>query len=506
MKKINNRSILVIIALISLIIGMFLATVFIVKNEKGNFAWGSSNLADNPSVQKAMEVQNAFRLVVKLIKPTVVNINTETVIKQRFGSGRDPLEQFFGDDFFEYFFGSPREKESIQRALGSGVIIDKDGYILSNFHVVENASKIMVKLANGKEYKAEIIGTDKPTDLALLKIKTKEKLQAAPIGDSDELEIGDWAIAIGNPFGLDHTFTIGIISGKGRSGIMNADGSKYENYIQTDAAINQGNSGGPLVNIKGEIIGINAAIMTSPLGAGGNIGIGFAIPINMAKTVFKQLKEKGKVTRGYLGVTIQDLTPELAKHFKRDPNTGVIISDVLKKSAAEKAGIKSGDIIIEYNGKEIKGSNQLRNIVAETPPKTEVKVKIIRNKKKKTLTVKVGELPENEDEKEISRNSKNESESWLGLKVDDIKSIYIDRFKLDKDETGVIIIHIEPGSNASREALRSGDILKQINGIRIKDKDDFDKFIDKYGKKDSFLLVIKRERKLFYLSIDKEDE
>ena len=482
---------------------MFLATVFIVKNERGNFAWGSSNLADDPNVQKAIEVQNAFRLVVKLIKPTVVNINTETVIKQRFGSGRDPFEGFFGDDFFEYFFGSPGEKESIQRALGSGVIIDKDGYILSNFHVVENASKIMVKLANGKEYKAEIIGTDKQTDLALLRIKVKEKLQAAPIGDSDELEIGDWAIAIGNPFGLEHTFTIGIISGKGRSGIMNADGSKYENYIQTDAAINQGNSGGPLVNIKGEVIGINAAIV-SPLGMG-NIGIGFAIPINMAKSVFKQLKEKGKVTRGYLGVTIQDLTPELAKHFNRDPNTGVIISDVLKKSAAEKGGIKSGDIIIEYNGKEIKDSNQLRNKVAETPPKTEVKVKIIRDKKKKTLTVKVGELPEAEDEKKISGDSKNGSELWLGLKVDDIKSIYIDRFNLNEDETGVIITYIEPGSSAGREALRPGDIVKQVNGIQIKDKHDFDKFIDKYGKNDSFLLVIKREGRLFYLSINKED-
>ncbi len=413
MKRLNNRAILVTIALISLLLGMFIASVIIydgIKNGKGHFAWGISSIADDPSVKKAIEVQKAFRLVVKLIKPTVVNISTETVIKHRFGSGRDPFEHFFGDDFFEFFFGGLRERESIQRALGSGVIIDKDGYILSNFHVVENADKITVKLANSKEYKAKIVGTDRGTDLALLKIKSGDKLETAPIGDSDKLEIGDWAIAVGNPFGLSHTFTIGIISAKGRSGIMNVDGSKYENYIQTDAAINLGNSGGPLVNIKGEVIGINAAIV-SP--TGGNIGIGFAIPINMAKSVLRQLKEKGKVTRGYLGVTIQDLTPELAKHFKRDPNSGVLISDVSKKSAAGKGGIKSGDIIIGYKGKKIKNSNQLRNLVAETPPGTEVKVKIIRDGEEKTLTIKVGELPE--DEEKISVGSKNESGLWRNI-------------------------------------------------------------------------------------------
>jgi len=497
MNKPNNKTVLIIIAFISLILGSFITSISLQQgcSRSEPFAWGISSIADDPSVQKALEVQNAFRLVVKLLKPAVVNISTETVIRNRFGSRNDPFEYFFGDDLFEYFFGSPRERESIQRALGSGVIVDKDGYILSNHHVIANADKIMVKLANGKEYKAEIIGTDEQTDLALLKIKAKEKLQAAPIGDSDMLEIGDWAIAIGNPFGLDHTFTIGIISAKGRSGIMD-DSSKYENYIQTDAAINQGNSGGPLVNIKGEIIGINTAIY-SP--SGGSIGIGFAIPINMVKTVFKQLKEKGKVTRGYLGITIQNLTPDLAKHFNRDPNSGVLIADVMKKSAADKGGLKSGDIIIEFNGKKMKNASQLRFAVAETMPGTTVKIKIIRNGKKKTLSVTIGELPP-EGEKAIS-SSNSKSDLWFGLKVDEISSGYIDKFNLDSDESGIIITYVKPGSKADKGGLRRGDIIKKINSIPISDYKDFKAFIKKYGNKDSFLLIIKRQGRLFYLTI-----
>lgn len=496
----KNNSILILIALISLVLGMLISTVSFYEGfnkGKGFFAHAVSSIKDDPNVQNAINVQKAFRLIAKTIKPTVVNISTETVVKHQYGFGNnDPFFEFFGKDWFDHFFGGPGQKrESIQKALGTGVIIDEDGYILSNFHVVKNATRIKVKLMDGKEYKAKIVGTDPRTDLALLKIDVKKKLQSAPIGDSDELQIGDWGIAIGNPFGLNHTFTVGIISAKGRSGIIN-DASKYENYIQTDAAINPGNSGGPLVNIKGEVIGINTAIATP---SGGNVGIGFAIPINMAKRVFNQLKEKGKVSRGYLGVTIQDLTPELAKHFKREPYSGVLISDVLKKSPADKAGIKSGDIIVKYDGKEIKDTNQLRNIVAGTEVSEKVKVKIIRDKKVKYLKVKIGELP---DEQTTASTEKKDT-LWMGLKVEKITPGYISKYKLDDEETGVVLTFVDPGSIAYSKGLRPGDVIKKINNSTIKNKQDFTKFVDKYGDDSSFILIIKKEGRLFYLSIEK---
>lgn len=497
MKKTGNKSILIIVSLISIILGMFIAAISFYEGiKKGNpfFANAVSKIKDDPYVQKALDVQKAFRLVAKAVKPSVVNISTETVIKHQFNRRNDPFFNFFGDDWFDHFFEGPRSRESIKKALGSGVIIDKDGFILSNFHVVQNATKIKVKLMNGKEYKAKIMGTDPRTDLALIKIEAKEKLQPAPIGNSDEMEIGDWAIAIGNPFALSHTFTVGIISAKGRSGIMH-DASKYENYIQTDAAINPGNSGGPLVNIQGEVIGINTAIATP---SGGNVGIGFAIPINMAKNVFKQLKEKGKVSRGYLGVTIQDLTPDIAKHFKCDPYSGVLISDVLKKSPADIAGLKSGDIIIKFNGEKIKDTNQLRNKVASTYIGKKVKIKIIRKKKKKTLTIKIGELPE----EDIVSTPEKKTKLWLGLKVDNITSAYINKYKLESKEAGVIITYLNPGSTTYNAGLRPGDIIKKINNIQIKNKTDFKKFVDKYSDDDNFLFVIKKEGRMFYLSIE----
>ncbi len=501
MKKLNNRSILMITALAGIILGMIFATISFYegfKSGKNLFSFATSKIKDEPSVLKAIEIQNAFRLVVKTIKPTVVNISIEAKVQSR-----NPFSDYFGDDFFDHFFGSPQQRERVVKALGSGVIIDKDGYILSNHHVVQNASKIKITLSNGEEYKAKIIGSDSRSDLALLKIDTENDLEAAPLGDSNDLEIGDWAIAIGNPFGLNHTFTIGIISAKGRSGIM-GDSSKYENYIQTDAAINKGNSGGPLVNIKGEVIGINAAIY-SP--SGGSVGLGFAIPVNMARSVFKQLKEKGKVSRGYLGVGIQNLTPDIAPHFNLDPNSGVLIRSVKKRSAAAKGGIENEDIIIEYNGKRIKDSNQLRNLVAETSPGKKVKVIILRNGKKKTLNIIIGELPDDSTEaSSITSKDKDKEELWLGLKVDNIKDNHINNLGLDEDEEGVIIIYVKPGSNSQNEGLTQGDIIKKINKNIVKNKKDFYRLIKKFKDNDSFLLLIKRKGEFFYHSIEKEED
>ncbi len=503
MKKIGNKYILLIVALSSIIIGMTISSIsfYSTYDKTNNFlAHAESILNNSPDIQNALSVQKAFRLVAKTIIPTVVNISTEIVVKQQLSMDNNPFSRFFGQDWFDFYFGDqPKTRDFVQKALGTGVIIDEDGFILTNLHVVQNASKIIVKLSNGKEYKAKVIGIDSKTDLALIKIDTKDKLPIPPIGNSDEIEVGDWAIAIGNPFGLNETYTVGVISAKGRSGIV-GDSSRYENYIQTDAPINPGNSGGALVNIQGQLIGINTAIATP---SGGNVGIGFAIPINVAKTVFDQLKDKGKVIRGWLGVNIQDLTPDIAKHFNLKNQEGVLVADVIEKSPASDAGLKSGDIIIEYDKKDIKNVNQLRNQVAETKPNTRINIKIIRQNKSMELKIKIGEMAE--DTSQIAQ--KSSAKYWLGFKAESINDQNLNNFNLSKeDKIGVMITEIQNNSLAEVNGLQVGDIIKQINNEKINTINDFDKFTNENSKTESFLFVIKRKGRLFYLSLDNSSE
>ncbi len=504
MKKLNfnSKSTIVLVAVISILIGMLLATVSFYKGfERGRdflaFAV-ESKIKDNPSVKSAFEIQKAFRLVAESVIPAVVNISTETVIKQSFNfDENDPFFRYFGQDWFDFFFGgSPREREHIQKALGTGVIISKDGYLLTNVHVVKGATRIKVKLANGETYEAEIVGLDSKTDIALIKIKPKKDLPVASLGDSDKLEVGDWAIAVGNPFGLSHTFTVGVISAKGRSGISE-DKTRYEDYIQTDASINPGNSGGPLLNINGEVVGINNSIVTP---SGGNVGIGFAIPINMAKKILSQLKKTGKVIRGWLGVSIQDLDEKIAKPLKRSPNSGVLITDVKKGSPAEKADLKVGDIIVSFDGKEIKDTNGLRNLVADTQPGDKVKIEIIRKGKKKSIEVKIGEMP---DEESIVKSEKASKEEWLGMKVQNITPQIASKFRVSQDESGVIVTDIDSDKEAYSQGIKVGDVIKQIDNYEIENVDDYEKFVDKYGDKDSFLFLIKRGDSLFFLGVEK---
>ena len=289
----------------------------------------------------------SFSQLVNHVKPTIVNISTTTVVtgpdmQDRFMGPVNPFKDFFGEDFFDKFFGNSPRRERKQKSLGSGFVIDREGYILTNNHVVEKASSIKVKLSDEKEYDAKIIGRDPKTDIALIKIDINHELPSATFGDSDKLEVGDWVVAIGNPFGLEHTVTAGIVSAKGR--VIGA--GPYDDFIQTDASINPGNSGGPLLNLKGEVIGINTAI------ASNGQGIGFAIPINVVQGLLPQLKSKGKIARGWLGVVIQKITPEIAKSFKLKEAEGALVSDVAEDGPAEKAGIKRGDVIISYDGKK----------------------------------------------------------------------------------------------------------------------------------------------------------
>jgi serine protease Do len=430
----------------------------------------------------------SFSQLVNHVKPTIVNISTTTVIKgpnmeDKFMGPVNPFRDFFGDDFFDKFFGNSPRREFKQRSLGSGFIIDQEGYILTNNHVVEKASSIKVKLSDEKEYDATVVGRDSKTDIALIKINVKHQLPAAIFGDSDNLEVGDWVVAIGNPFGLEHTVTAGIVSAKGR--VIGA--GPYDDFIQTDASINPGNSGGPLLNLKGEVVGINTAIVS------GGQGIGFAIPINIVKELLPQLKSKGKVARGWLGVVIQKVTPEIAKSFGLKESEGALVSDVMEQSPAEKAGIKRGDVIISYNGKNIKDSETLPRLVGATEINKKVKVGIIRDGKPIEVEVVVGELPE-----EGLRASKNpEVGKDFGLVVQEITSDIAKHLNL-KDRKGVIVTDVAPGSPASDADIRSGDIIKEISRKPIRSMADFKEAIGSANIKEGVVMLIKRENTTFY--------
>ena len=342
-------------------------------------------LAALPSKEGRGVPENPFIRVAELVTPSVVNISTVTT-----GKGRAPTELFrpFGNDpffrdFFDRFFeGTPRRRQ--QASLGSGVIIEKSGLILTNNHVVKDADEITVKFANKQEVKGKVVGTDAKTDLAVIRVAAKDDLPVATLGNSDTLQVGEWAIAIGNPFGLDHTLTVGVISATGRSEVGIA---AYENFIQTDASINPGNSGGPLLNVRGEVIGINTAIVAS------GQGIGFAIPVNMARKVMEDLVKRGKVTRGWLGIGIQPLTPELAKSFGVSADEGILVNQVMPKSPAEAAGLKVGDLILSLDGKPLKDARQMQRLVAEAEIGKTVEVVVLRDKTKRALKVQVGEMP-----------------------------------------------------------------------------------------------------------------
>ena len=412
--------------------------------------------------------------LVKELKPTVVNISTTKLVRsplEDFFKNFRGFRDFFGDEFFRFFPGHP---EFRQRSLGSGFIIDQEGYILTNNHVIEKAEEIKVKLHNGKVYDAEVIGRDPKTDIALIKIEADEELPVAKLGDSDKLQVGEWVIAIGNPFGLEHTVTAGIISAKGR--VIGA--GPYDDFLQTDASINPGNSGGPLFNLKGEVVGINTAII-----AGGQ-GIGFAIPINMAKRLLPQLK-RGRVVYGYLGVYIQDLTPELARSFGLEEPEGALVTEVIPDSPAEEGGIEKGDVIIEFDGKKIHSTYQLRKEVGATPVGKRVEVVVLRKGKRLSLWVKIGELKE----LEVASRPEKEIGKW-GLRVQEITEELAAHLGLP-DTEGVLVREVKPGSPAQRAGVSPGDVIIEIEQQKVKDLDDYRRLMRKYAKAKSLLLTLR---------------
>ncbi len=402
-----------------------------------------------------------FANLVEHVGASVVNIKVTKM--ERMGGPNFVGPEGFGQDspfrdFMEKFFGGqmpqmPREQR--QQGAGSGFILSKDGYIVTNNHVVEGATEVTVTLANKKEYAAKVIGRDPKTDIALVKIEPKETLTAATLGDSDRLRVGEWVVAVGNPFGLSNTVTAGIVSAKNR--VIGA--GPYDDFIQTDTPINPGNSGGPLFNLKGEVVGINTAIV--PHGQ----GIGFAVAVNMVKNLLPQLESKGEVTRGYLGVNIQALTPELATSLGLKETKGALVADVTQGSPAEAAGINRGDVIVGFDGKDVAEVGTLPALVAEAPIDSTVPVKVLRNGSEQTLTVKVGRMPGERAEAEKSGQAEPAQGKW-GLALRDLDSRTAQRAGVAPGQ-GVLVTTVQPGSPAERAGLQPGDILLEVNRTKV---------------------------------------
>ncbi len=435
------------------------------------------------------DLSQAFEKVADVISPVVVTVTS--VVKAKPSRRRnphndqffDPYREFFGDDFLDRTNPDRGGSEGFaQQGMGTGVIVDAEGHILTNNHVIGGADEVTVRLNNEKTYKAKIIGSDPKTDLAVIQIKAPA-LQGAALGDSDALRIGEWVVAAGNPFGLSNSITAGIVSAKGRSLV---GGGQFEDFIQTDAAINPGNSGGPLVNLKGEVIGINTAIFSKN---GGYMGIGFAIPINMAKNVMGSLIKNGKVVRGWLGVGIQPLSEEGAHSFGFSGTDGALVGQVEPGSPAEKAGIKQGDIVTALGGEKVKNVNQLRNIVAATKPSGRLDVEIYREKNKLNLTVKVGEL---KAQHEAEQEPEEQSSVDLGINVETLNDRSAHQLETKRSE-GVVVTTIRPGGIGERAGLQPRDIIVSVNGKKVRDVAGFNEAVNSADLKKGARFVVETQ-------------
>lgn len=424
---------------------------------------------------------------VKRLTPSVVNISTTNVIKA--SPFTSPYQDEYFKKFFEKFFSDQMPgREFRNKGLGSGFIMSSDGYIITNNHVVRKAEEIEVILEGGKKYTAKIVGTDPLTDLALLKIDPEGPLPAVEMGDSSALAIGDWVFAIGNPFGLGHTVTAGIVSAKGRAlGI-----GRYDNFIQTDAAINPGNSGGPLFDYEGRVVGVNTAVMAR------GQGLGFAIPINMAKTVVEHLKVNGKVIRGWLGIMIQDITPEISEALGINRDKGGLVSEVKEGSPADKAGLMRGDVIVSVEGEKIPDAATLARKLALTKPGVDTKFVVLRDGREKVFTVKLIEHPDNEKIEESPDKLKAEEE--LGIEVSEITEQLRNRFNIQASG-GVIIAKVARGSLASEAGFRPGDVILEVNGDAVGGLDQYQEALDKHGSKETLLFLVERRGRTIYLGV-----
>jgi len=470
----RTRTVLLVLLLVS--VGAVLGGFVKWRNGRATaFAVGSVG-----NVGGQVSLQNGFEPVVKKVLPTVVNIASSKVVKSPLLS--DPLFRQFFENNFGRQFRAPREQR--QQSLGSGVITTQDGYILTNSHVVEGADDVKISLSDRREFDAKVIGTDNRSDLAVIKINAKD-LPFASFGAPDRVNVGDFALAIGNPFGVGQTVTMGIISATGRGGLGIED---YEDFIQTDAAINPGNSGGALVNVNGTLIGINTAILTG--GGGGSQGVGFAIPMTMARNVMDQIIKTGKVVRGWLGVSVQTMNRDMAKAFNLpgEPR-GALIGDVTPQSPAEKVGLRKGDIILVVDGTELRDSRQLSLRISQMSPGNTVKLRIFRDGKETEHSVTLGEMPARESGEALGA-VKPDSGSRLGIAVEPLTPSIKQELKLPASTTGLVIAEIEPGSAAAEAGLQPGDIIQEVNRKPIEDVTAFQQLVR--SAKEPLLLLVNR--------------
>ncbi len=454
---------------------------------------GPASATEDDNIALLDRSAKAFSSVVKKAGPAVVYIGVEKSSKifKGLGGAQDPSD-LFNDPFFQRFFGQPPQnrrpqpRQFKQRGAGSGFIISSDGMILTNNHVVEDADTIKVRLADEREFTATVIGTDPQSDVALIKIDGKN-LPTLPLGDSDKLEVGEWVIAIGSPFELSQTVTVGVVSAKGRSKIGIND---YENFIQTDAAINPGNSGGPLLNIHGEAVGINTAIFSR---SGGYMGIGFAIPVNMAKNIEKQLQKDGRVTRGWLGVVIQDVNEDLARSFDLKKAEGILVSEVADDSPARKGGLRQGDVILSLNGTQLDDVSDLRNKVAMTAPDSTVTLQVIRDGRKKSIHVVVGEQPAGFSRTGRGQRGPVGGSSLLdkmGLNLQELTPELAKQFGY-KRKQGILITQVAQDSPAARVGLRPGQLIEEVNKVRVHSLSELKKALKKTENPDHILLRVR---------------
>ena len=481
-QKRKIKTILIALLLVGGILGLGYGMSTAIKPH-GPSAASASTISETPMVPAN------FSDLAEKVRSGVVNVQVVKKVKN-IGFGFRQFGNPFGEknpfgDFFGPFSEGNPPGGFEQRGVGSGFVMNREGYILTNNHVVEDADQIKVKLAKGKEYEGKVVGRDPKTDLALIKINGSSDLQPLTLGNSDDLKVGSWVVAVGSPFGLEQTVTAGIVSAKGRV----IGSGPYDNFIQTDASINPGNSGGPLINMKGEVVGINTAIIAS------GQGIGFAIPINMAKEIAPQLQEKGHVTRGWLGVSIQEMTPELAKSFGLKEKKGALVAEVVSGSPAEKAGIEQGDVIIEFDGKEITESKDLPRMVASTPVGKAVILKLSRSGKVLDRQVKVGEM---EEKTEVVKT--HSTKKSLGITVQNVTPEIAKGLGLKK-ETGVVVTGVEPGSPAADAGLQAGDLIREVNRKPVKDIDDFSQRIEKSGDQDNILFLIQRGQNMLFAAV-----
>ncbi len=494
----SSRRKYILTALGFIVIGLLVGVILTTGLQLPSPVVSEEALEENEQSTAATVLPTTARLskIIDELLPSVVTITSSRVVK---------VESFFPEDFFKGFpfdrrffhFEFPRwEREYEERGLGSGVIVSSDGYIITNYHVIKGAGKIRVRVGK-KQFNAELVGGDQKTDLAVLKID-EVGLKPARLGNSDNVVIGEWVIAIGSPFRLEQSVTLGIISAKGRANVGVAD---YEDFLQTDAAINPGNSGGALVNLNGEVIGINTAIFSR---TGGFQGIGFAIPINMVKQVKDLIITKGKVIRGWIGIMIQDVDDEVAEAVGLSEPEGVIVSEVLEDTPGQKAGLKVGDIILELDGEKFPSGRAFRNAIASKLPGTEVELTIFRDGRRKKLTVVLGELPGDYEIAGVESGKVERSKKRLGITVEPLTNELAE--ELDYvGAKGVVVSSVEPGSPADKAGIRVYDLIQRINKTIIEDMDDFGKALSGLRDDRSNLILIRRGKRSLFLTLTLED-